>query len=94
VVLGLCAMTLATLEEFRSKAPAASIARKSGVVSVERISDVWPDWSTTELSDTELTKVAEKNRPSVVLREAAGAILFSVGLVVLLMTVLGASYIR
>lgn len=87
-------MTIATLEDFRSPVHAVPTARKSSVVSGERVSDVWPDWSSTELSDTELTKVAEKNRPSVVLREAVGAVLYSVGLVVLLMAVLGVLHIR
>lgn len=59
----------------------------------ERDSDVWPDWS-SEMSAPEIAKSAEKNRPSAVLREAAGAILFSVGLVVFLMVIVSALHAR
>lgn len=86
-------MTIATLEDFRSRVHAVQTPRKSNVVSEERDSDVWPDWS-TELSQTELTKAVEKNRPSIVLREAVGAVLYSVGLVILLMAVLGVLHVR
>jgi hypothetical protein len=59
----------------------------------ERTSDVWPDLS-TELSECELAKSAEKNRPSTIFGEAVGAVIYSVGLVVLLMAVLGAFHLR
>ena len=86
-------MTIATLEDFRSRVHAVPTPRESSVVSDERVSDVWPDWS-TELSESELTKAAEKNRPFGILREAVGAVLYSAGLVVLLMAVLGVLHIR
>jgi hypothetical protein len=63
------------------------------VPSKERDSDVWPDWS-TELDASEIAKSTEKNKPATVLREAVGAILYSVGLVVLLMVVLGVLHVR
>lgn len=87
-------MTIATLEDFRSRVHAECRPRKSGGVSDERASDVWPDWSSTELSDIELTQMATKNKPSAILREAVGAVLYSVGLVILLMAVLGVLHIR
>lgn len=86
-------MTIATLEDFRSTLHTVPTPRKSSAVSDERASDVWPDWS-SELNETELTRAAEKSRPSVILREAVGAVLYSVGLVVLLMAVLGVLHVR
>jgi hypothetical protein len=64
-----------------------------GVPPTERDSDVWPDWS-TELDAAEIAKSTQKNKPATILREAAGAIAYSVGLVVLLMIVLGVLHIR
>jgi hypothetical protein len=66
---------------------------EQSVTSTERESDVWPDWS-TELSPFEIAKSAEKNRPSAVLREAVGAILYSLGLVVLLMAIVSVLHAR
>ena len=61
---------------------AASAARERGT-------DAWPDWS-TDLNPQELDKMAQKNKPAIVLWEAAGIVLYSVGLVLLLMMFLGA----
>jgi len=47
-----------------------------------------------EFSEADMANGVEKNRPSVVLREAAGAVVYSVGLVILLMAILGALHIR
>jgi hypothetical protein len=55
--------------------------------SRERISDVWPDFS-TELGDDRIEKQAEKNKPSIVLWEAVRAVMVSVGMVSGLMVVL------
>jgi hypothetical protein len=63
------------------------------LTSKERDSDVWPDWS-TDLSTSEIAQSAEKNKPSAVLREAVGAILYSVGLVVLLMVIVTVLHAR
>ncbi len=86
-------MTIATLEDFRSTEHAVPASRKNSAVSNERVSDVWPDWS-SKLGEADLTKAVGKNRPSVVLREAVGAVLYSVGLVVLLMAVLAVLHVR
>ena len=86
------AMTLASLETGRSRLYVVPSSRPERVTPPDRVSDAWPDWS-TELSDAELAKAARKNRTSVVLREAAGAVVFSVGLVILLMAVLGVLHI-
>lgn len=51
----------------------------------QRLSDCWPDFS-TELSEDKIEIAQRKNRPGAVLKEAIGAILYAVGLVVLLMT--------
>ncbi len=59
----------------------------------ERTSDVWPDFS-TELSESDLARSAGKNRPFTILGEAVGAVIYSVGLVVLLMAVLGFFHLR
>jgi hypothetical protein len=59
----------------------------------ERDSDVWPDWS-TDLSASELAKLVAKNKPSIVLLQASGAIIYSVGLVILLMLVFGEIHLR
>jgi hypothetical protein len=53
----------------------------------ERVSDVWPDWS-SELSEVEIEKSAEKNKAATVLWEAVRAVAVSVGMVILLMAVL------
>lgn len=53
--------------------------------SGQRLSDCWPDFS-TELAEDRIKAAQQKNRPSAVLKEAVGAILYSVGLVILLMT--------
>ena len=63
------------------------------VPSKERDSDVWPDWS-TELDASEIARSTEKNKPATILREAVGAILYSVGLVILLMVIVGALHAR
>jgi hypothetical protein len=55
--------------------------------SPERISDVWPDFS-TEVGDDKIEKQAEKNKPSIVLWEAVRAVLVSVGMVIALMVIL------
>jgi hypothetical protein len=55
--------------------------------SRERVSDVWPDWS-SELSEVEIGKSAEKNKAATVLWEAVRAVAVSVGMVILLMAVL------
>jgi hypothetical protein len=52
----------------------------------ERVSDCWPDFGTA-LKDFELASAEAKNRPGTVLLQAMGAVIYSVGLVVLLMTV-------
>jgi len=54
--------------------------------SCQRLSDCWPDFS-TDLSEDQIETAQQKNRPSAVLKEAVGAILYSIGLVVLLMTI-------
>ena len=86
-------MTLARLENDRSRFQVVPKAHRKVVASDDRISDVWPDWS-TERSPAESAKDVEKNRPSVILREAAGAIIYSVGLLILLMVVLGVLHVR
>ena len=86
-------MTLARLENDRSRFRAVPKPRRESVASEERVSDVWPDWS-TERSAAELAKGIEKNRPFTVLREAAGAVVYSVGLVILLMAVLSVLHVR
>ena len=53
----------------------------------ERVSDVWPDWS-SELSEVEIEKSAERNKAATVLWEAVRAVAVSVGMVILLMAVL------
>jgi hypothetical protein len=85
-------MTIATREDFRSREHVTT-PRMRNVVSRERVSDVWPDWS-TELSAAELAENVEKNRPSLVLREVAGAVVYSIGLVILLMAVLSVLHVR
>ena len=84
-------MMLARLENDRSRFRA--VPRRESVASEERVSDVWPDWS-TQRSAAELAKDVEKNRPSIVLREAAGVVVYSVGLVILLMAVLSVLHVR
>jgi hypothetical protein len=86
-------MTLARLESDRSRFQAVPKPGRESVAFEERVSDVWPDWS-MELSEEDLAKDVEKNRPSVVLREAAGAVVYSVGLVILLMAILSILHIR
>jgi hypothetical protein len=95
MVLGSLVMTLANLENGRTRLRAALNfkPRQEIAAPTERASDVWPDWS-TELAEAELTKAAEKNRPSVVLWEAARAIMISVGMVVLLMVGLSILHVR
>ncbi len=82
-------MTLAVLENFRSRPQPAPEPDRDRGLSQERNSDVWPDWS-TEIGEAELASSAEKNRPSVILREAVGAVLYSSGLVMLLIAILSA----
>jgi len=86
-------MTLARLESDRSRSQAVPKPCRESVASEERVSDVWPDWS-MELSEADLAKGVEKNRPSAVLREAAGVVVYSVGLVILLMSILNVLHIR
>jgi hypothetical protein len=86
-------MTLARLESDRSRLQVVPKLGRESVASEERVSDVWPDWS-MELSEKDLAKGVEKNRLSIVLREAVGAVVYSVGLVVLLMTILSLLHIR
>jgi hypothetical protein len=86
-------MTLARLENDRNRFKAIPKPGRESAASRERVSDAWPGWS-TDLSAAELAKGAEKNRPSVVLREAAGAVIYSVGLVILLMTILSLLHAR
>jgi hypothetical protein len=86
-------MSLARLENDHSRFRVVSKPRGESVATEERASDVWPDWS-TELSAAELAKGVEKNRPSIILREAAGAVIYSVGLVILLMAVLSVLHVR
>ncbi len=86
-------MSLARLENDRSRFRVVPQARRKSVASEDRVSDVWPDWS-TERSPAELAKDVEKNRPATILREAAGAIAYSVGLVILLMAILGVLHVR
>jgi hypothetical protein len=57
------------------------------------VSDVWPDWS-TELDESELVEITEKNRPIVVLREAVEAVAISVSTVIMLMVIVGVLNIR
>lgn len=85
-------MTLANLDIRRSRLRAVPKPQLR-VVLKERGSEVWPDWS-TELSPAELAQSAAKNKPSAVLKEAAGAVIYSVGLVILLMTLLSALHVR
>jgi hypothetical protein len=66
---------------------------RESVASEERVSDVWPDWS-MELSEEDLARGVEKNRLSIVLWEAVGAVVYSVGLVILLMAILSVLHIR
>lgn len=66
---------------------------EQGAPPKERDCDAWPDWS-SEMSASEIAKSTEKNRPIAVLLEAAGAILFSLGLVVFLMVVVSALHAR
>jgi hypothetical protein len=86
-------MTLARLENDRSRFKAVPKPGRESAASRERVSDVWPDWS-ADLNAAELAEGVEKNRPSVILREAAGAVIYSVGLVVLLMAVLSVLHVR
>jgi len=88
-------MTYARLEfgHFRLHAVPKPETQRESAASKDRVSDVWPDWS-AEVSETELTKAAEKNRPTVVLWEAVRTIVISVGMVVLLMAVLGVLHLR
>ena len=53
----------------------------------ERLSDSWPDFA-AELPDANIKDSAWKNRVGQVLGEALGAVVYSVGLVVLLIVVL------
>jgi hypothetical protein len=92
-VLSPSIMTLARLENDRSRFRAVPKPRRESAASEERVSDVWPDWS-TERSAAELAKDIEKNRSFIVLREAAGAVVYSVGLVILLMAILSVLHIR
>jgi len=82
-------MTLATLEIDRNRLRAVSNlgARRKTAVPTERVSDVWPDWS-TEAAGTDPAKAVEKNKLSVVLWETARAIVISIGMVILLMVIL------
>ena len=61
---------------------------RKALPSGERVSDVWPDWS-TELGGAELARRAAANRPEAVLREAIRAVAVSAGWPVLLMALLG-----
>jgi len=87
------AMTLARLEFDRGHLQVVPKPRRKSVASGERVSDVWPDWS-TQIGAAELAEGAQKNRPSTVLREAAGAVIYSVGLVILLIAVLSVLHLR
>jgi len=86
-------MTLARPENARDRFQLVSKPRNESAASEERSSDVWPDWS-IEPDAAALAKVVKKNRPSVVLLEAVGAIAYSVGLVILLIIVLGGVHVR
>jgi hypothetical protein len=86
-------MTLARLEYDRGHLQVVPKPRRKSVPSGERVSDVWPDWS-TQISAAELAEGEQKNRPSAVLREAAGAVICSVGLVILLIAVLSVLHVR
>lgn len=52
----------------------------------ERISDCWPDFSST-MPEARLRTSFRKNRAGRVLAEAVGAVAYSVGLVILLMII-------
>jgi hypothetical protein len=86
-------MTLARLESDCSRFQAVPKLGRESVASEERVSDVWPDWS-MELSEEDLARGVEKNRLSIVLWEAVGAVVYSVGLVILLMAILSVLHIR
>jgi hypothetical protein len=85
--LGHFVMTLAILEGRSARPRMVPKAKVEGVCSNERDCDVWPEWS-TERAPAELANAAEKNKLSKVLGEVAGAIAYSLGLVVLLMSAL------
>lgn len=55
--------------------------------SPDRISDVWPDFS-TGVGNDRIEELAERNKPSIVLWEAVRAVIVSVGMVIALMAVL------
>jgi len=83
-------MMLARLE--RDPGRFHAVPRQESAASKERLSDAWPDWP-VESRETELA-IVEKNKPSVVIREAVYAIAYSIGLVVFLMAVLSILHIR
>jgi hypothetical protein len=95
VFLGPFVMTLAIRESDRNHNRAVSNfgPRQEAAALTERVSDVWLDWP-TEQAEAELRKAAEKNKLSVVLREAARATLISVGMVIALMVVLSVLQVR
>ena len=56
-------------------------------VHVSRRGDNWPDvWPTP--SEQDMKRMRQRNRLAIVLKEAAGAVVYSLGLVVLLITIL------
>jgi hypothetical protein len=67
--------------------------RQETAALTERVSDVWLDWP-AESAEADLRRSAEKNKLSVVLREAARAAVISVGMVVTLMVVLSVLQVR
>jgi hypothetical protein len=83
-------MTLASLENDRIRLRTVSSLdfRRETAVPAKRVSDVWPDWS-TEAAEAEPGNAVERNKLSVVLWEAARAIVISIGMAVIVMVILG-----
>lgn len=80
-------MPCLSLEDSQRELPSRDIAPSKSDPPRERLSDSWPDIGTT-LSEEDIKLSAEKNKIGRVLGEALGAVVYSVGLVILLMIVL------
>jgi hypothetical protein len=80
-------MSFANSEGHRVHHSAPRHGRDGGRSPHERRSDCWPDFS-TGFSENEANIRQRENKPSIVLKEAAAAGLYAVGLVILLMVIL------
>jgi hypothetical protein len=80
-------MSFANSKDRRVRPSIPRHGRNGGRSPHERCSDCWPDFS-TEFSENEVNIRQRENKPGIVLKEAAAASLYAVGLVILLMGIL------